>query len=216
MGAAYDLILRANLPQGLQVIPGSSQIAYPTGTTFMNVADPTDISGGVVQWNISTLNDSIAANGLAGNSSMPNHSVSLRFKSFASCDFIAESYIIFTTIANQNCEEPTNILSEAGERIRISGVASPYETSISLNPPPEVSCENVMALNISISADALTTLGDSVFITLPLGIIYVAGSYNPESILSRPNQFCLTIMGSKYLNGLCFWGSLRVLKSSFH
>lgn len=183
LGAVFNINLDALLPPGLNIVPGSSQIAFPTGGTYIDVNDPTDLGNGSVRWDISELHADVGIEGLAGVSFAPNHSVSVRFRSTTECGFIASSQIVFTANATQNCDLPTNTLSKASDPINITGVVPPYAASvtISTNGPPVVSCGEDLTFSINVQPDGFTLESDSIFIILPPGAIYNAGSYQAGS-----------------------------------
>ncbi len=191
VGAVFNVNLEATLPQGLVVIPGSCQLAYPSSGTYVDIADPIDLGNGNVQWDISALSDSITSHGLSGITSSPENSVSIRFLSGTECGFIAGSQIIFTASATQNCAEATNTISKPGEQIQINGVAPPYESEffISTGGSTTVGCGDEFTMLVSMQADGVTFSSDSIFITLPPGIFFDEGSYSPLSNaeLSGPN-----------------------------
>ena len=125
-GAVFNPEIVAVLPVGLEIIPGSCQVAYPTGTVFVDIPDPQDLGNNRFLWEIATLNDAIGLNGLPGFTSEPENQLQIRFETTANCDFIAGSYIIFEASGEQNCPDRTNNLTKAGEPINIDGAAPPY------------------------------------------------------------------------------------------
>ncbi len=191
VGAVFNVNLEATIPQGLIIVPGSSQIAYPTAGNFIDIPDPIDLGGGNVQWNISALSDSIGIHGLSGIGSNPNNSVSIRFLSATECGFIAGSQIIFTATAFQNCNEATNTISKPGDQLQIDGIAPPYESDfiITTDGSTSVGCGDEFTMTVSMQADGVTLVNDSLFITLPPGILFDEDSYNPleNAPLEGPN-----------------------------
>ncbi len=190
LGSAYNLVVEAQLPPGLHVLPGSSEIAYPTGSSYTMVGDPVETGNGTWVWNISALQDSIGQNGLPGFLSNPNHSFQLRFACYTDCDFIASSFPIFFAEAEQICGEHTNTLAEAGESILIEGLPPPYTAAISaVLEVPVIGCEDSITLSVNIIADANTNNGDSLFVTLPVGVNYVSNSIvgNGNAVVQEPS-----------------------------
>ena len=181
LGTAYAVSVEGRIPPGLRIVPGSSELAYPSGTTFQTIPDPVLVNSGLVRWDISAAHDSIALNGLVGVNNAPANSAQLRFKAITDCEFIAESNIIFVVEANQNCGLPTNTLAEAGDPIGIAAVSAPYSSSISINPTEMISCQERVDFRIDAFNTATSTLADSFYMLLPPGISYLAGSINPIS-----------------------------------
>ncbi|MEM9917581.1 MAG: hypothetical protein AAF990_05760, partial [Bacteroidota bacterium] len=186
LGRAYEVLVEAQLPPGMMVLPGSSELEYPVGSNYVSIPEPIDLGGGQVRWDISVANDSIGQNGLPGSSLEPNNRARLRFQLITDCDFISNSEIIARVRANQNCDVPANTLAEAGEAIQIDGVMEPYNANISVTPIPTVSCRDQLSLSLSIVSTGTTSAADSLFLLLPPGLTYLPGSY--QAIQNAPAQ----------------------------
>ncbi len=201
LGNVFDVVMEATLPLGLELVPNSSQIAYPTDDPFINIADPVNVAGNVYQWDISAINDSIQTNGLLGVSQDPGNSVSVRFLTTTDCGFIAGSQIIFNVIGKQNCDEPTNSLSKAGDPINIAGVNPQYSSdiNIAITSSTSITCDANVPLNINILPDGLTSNADTVLITLPPGVSYVPGSYTPINNASSSQPIIFNNGGQEIL-----------------
>lgn len=177
LGNAFELKLRALMPPGLSIVPGSCQLAYPTGSTFVNIADPTDLGAGNYLWEISELQSDLKANGLQGVQNDPQHSVSIRFLSITECGLIANAPIIFSTSGSLNCDLPINNLSKPSEPIQIEGIEGTYETNISITSPPVAQCGGDLEIDFDIELLGTSGPNDSIIITLPEGVTYISGSY---------------------------------------
>ena len=188
LGNVYDVFLELTIPLGLQIVSGSCQIAYPTGAGFIDIPDPTSVAGNVFQWEVSALNSIIESAGLAGVSQDPDNSVSIRFKTTTECGFIAGSQIVFNTIGRQNCKDPTNTITRAGDQIDVTGITPLYssDVNVGINTSTAITCGAEVDLVINILPDGMTTDSDSVLITLPPGVTFISGSYNPLS--NAPNN----------------------------
>lgn len=182
VGTVYNVNLEVSLPTGFNIAPGTAQISFPTGSGWMNIPDPVDIGGGIVQWDLAQISVDFVNAGLKGFAQSPNHSVSIRFKGLTECGFIASSQLIFTASGTQNCELATNTLSKASDPINITGVIPPYVANIDLvtNAPPIVACGDDYTFNVNMTADGVTLDNDSIFVILPAGVTYVPGSYVPN------------------------------------
>ncbi|MEM6964075.1 MAG: gliding motility-associated C-terminal domain-containing protein [Bacteroidota bacterium] len=193
LGNIYEVVLEATLPQGLNLILNSSQIAYPTGSAFVDIPDPTNTAGNTFEWNISALHPTIQTNGLSTVTDNPNNSVSLRFLTTTDCGFIASSSIIFKTKGEQSCDEPTNLLAKPSEPIDIGGISALYNSDInvSITAPVGITCDTGVPIFISVLPDGITSDSDSIFINLPLGVSYIPSTYHPlNNASTNPPTIC--------------------------
>ncbi|MCU0346546.1 MAG: hypothetical protein MUC59_06370 [Saprospiraceae bacterium] len=175
-GTVYQLSVNAFLPPGMSVLPGSCEVEYPTGSgQFYPIADPTAVSTGIVEWNLSMLFDSIA-NGLPGVADAPRNSLTLQFLGETTCDFVADAYSLFIAAAELNCGLPSNTIAKPGDPICIEGVSAPYTTSISVNPVVGLSCADARSYEVSLMSSAALPPGACLIVTLPPGISYQPGS----------------------------------------
>ncbi len=176
LGSVYDLRVKALVPPGMNVISGSCEVEYPTGSgLFYPIGDPTIVSTGVVEWNLSMLFDSIAA-GLPGVSEAPFNSLTLRFLGETTCDFIADAYSLFIAAAKQNCGTPTNSIAKPGDPLCIDGVTGPFTMNINVSTSPGFGCNNDVGFEVTLSASDTLPPGACLIMTLPPGITYDIGS----------------------------------------
>ncbi len=175
-GSVYNLRVQGFVPPGMNVLPGSCVVEYPTGSGLLYpIGDPTVVSTGVVEWNLSMLFDSIA-NGLPGVGEAPYHSLTLRFLGESTCDFVAEAYTLFIAAADQNCGIPSNTIAKPGDPICIDGVTAPFTTNISVTPTPGFGCNDITKFEVSLASSMVLPQGACLIATLPPGITYVPGS----------------------------------------
>lgn len=178
LGAVYDLELSAFLPPGLEVLPGSSKVEYPTGSgNFYPIGDPQNIASGVYQYNVTALFDSLAL-GLPGVTTFPKNSITVSFLTKTSCETVALARPYFVIAAQQNCQVPTNSVAKPGEPLCINGVAQPYAASISAQPASQPGCDDQLSYDVSITASTTLPAGACLIVTLPEGITYESGSCN--------------------------------------
>ena len=62
-GAVYNLELLALLPPGLIIIPGTSEMSYPTGSAFQPIGDPLLLTADSVLYDLSALNQLLGDSG---------------------------------------------------------------------------------------------------------------------------------------------------------
>lgn len=186
LGTAYDLRLRVELPAGFQILPGTCELANPTGSAWQPIGLPTFIGPGqngasIFEWMLKMEDDSLAQNGLPGFQFDPKHGVSLRFLGEAGCGFAAGKQLFFQIFGQQNCPEATNTLKKATDPIQIIGVAAPYSSNIIVSPTATglIGCATEVTLQIALKPDGPTLANDSVLIFLPTNVAFVSGSYQP-------------------------------------
>jgi gliding motility-associated-like protein len=176
LGSVYNLHVKALVPPGFQVIPGSCQVEYPTGSNqFYPIGDPTALGTGIFDWNLSMLFDSISA-GLPGVGEAPLNSLTLRFLGETTCDFVADAYSLFIAAAEQNCGTPTNTIAKPGDPICIEGVSNTYTMNINVDAVPGFGCNDVTQFQASLSPSDVLPAGACLIVTLPPGISYVPNS----------------------------------------
>ncbi|MCC6723260.1 MAG: gliding motility-associated C-terminal domain-containing protein [Saprospiraceae bacterium] len=175
-GSVYNLRLKALVPPGFSAISGSTVVEYPTGSgSLYPIGDPTVVSTGVLEWNLSMLFDSIAT-GLPGVGAAPYNSLTLKFLGESTCDFVANAYTLFIAAAEQNCGIPSNSIAKPADAICIDGVTGPYATNINVTPSPGFACNDVTKFEVSLTSSAVLPQGACLIATLPPGITYVPGS----------------------------------------
>ncbi|MCC7506048.1 MAG: gliding motility-associated C-terminal domain-containing protein [Saprospiraceae bacterium] len=180
-GAAYNPRLGFQLPPYLDLAPGSCQIAFPTGANWQSLPDPQPQPNGWLGWDLADWNAALAQDGLAGFPFAPDHSLSVRFRTLSNCGFVSGDKILYRTSAEQTCGDTTNLLVKPGDPIALDGVPPPYQAALSIGSgaPPPVLCGMPAPMQVQFSADAATGASDSIFVLLPPGATYVAGSYQP-------------------------------------
>ncbi len=208
LGTAFDLNLKVLMPTGMTILPGSSQGAYSTASgNYITIPDPQDLGNGNYSWEINDFISVINDDGLPGVVNSPFNSFSIRFLGFANCGLIASAPAIANISGKNSCDEPTNTLSKPGEEINIKGVIPDYETNITPDTDAIVNCGDELDLTIRIQASGPTIVGDSILLTLPLGINYITGSYSnvenaiaAEPIIQQRGDF--TVLKWAMLDGL--------------
>lgn len=179
LGIAKALKLQVILPQGLNIVTNSCEIAYPDGATFVNIPDPVLIAGNIYEWDVSALQPLLGANGLRNINEYPDNTFSIRMNVLAGCDFIGGSYLTFRASGENACGAAINNITRAGSPINISGAVPTYTTNIGIQTDTVAGCDNAITSQISITSTGATGSTDSVFVTLPPNITYQAGSYIP-------------------------------------
>jgi gliding motility-associated-like protein/uncharacterized repeat protein (TIGR01451 family) len=178
LGNAYDLLYTAKLPDGLAYEPSTAQISYPTGSSFLPFANPQALPNNQVQWDLGTLIPQLT-DGLPPVGMAPKNSLTLRFRARTQCGFVANTQPIFTTSARKACGVLANTLRKPGDAVKLQGLQQPYQTQINITPTANtpLTCGGTTTLNIQVVLGGTPGAGDSIFLQIPNGFSYVAGSY---------------------------------------
>jgi gliding motility-associated-like protein len=203
-GNAYDVTTKIVLPfEGMEIVPGSVQIAYPSSAPYVSVpVDPyfsgVDTRGRIFQYDdFSQLSTFLDDNGLPGfNPSNPTDSNEfvIRYKFTTDCDFVSGSISHYELQGLKACGDSSNL--ETGETLPItingagSGVSKIFDIYFnegSVLTPGAQSTIEITAINLT---TALTDTTDKILLTLPLGLDYQLNStiaLNPLSwIITEP------------------------------
>lgn len=178
-GIAFGVLANVQLPQGITIVPNSAQIAYPIGAAWLPINDPT-FTNGVFQWSPEDVIKALKDNGLTDINTAPNNSFVIRFKVEAGCGAVANSQIIYGTEAVQACGALSNTLRKPGIPLQVDDVNADYKVNAALDfsvPPAYASCGQNVRLTARLNATKIPSAGDSLYILLPVGVSYVAASY---------------------------------------
>lgn len=180
-GYTLNLSAGVDLPDGLRMVPGSCQYSYPTGAPYTNLADPQVLAGNYHNWELSSLIPALA-NGLPGVNLVPAaNKVLIRFKVVAECGFVANAQAVYNADGQNACGLAANTLNKPGQAILAEGLSTPYGVQIGLLPIGNTANQCSESQQFEVNLNFLGTPGptDSVYIQLPAGIIYAAGSFQP-------------------------------------
>ncbi|MCS7036272.1 MAG: gliding motility-associated C-terminal domain-containing protein [Saprospiraceae bacterium] len=181
LGHAYKPVAAIQLPPGFQLLPGSCQMAYPAGSAWVNIPDPTPTSTGVLEWDIAALLGAALPDGLPGVNTAPQNALRIRFRVVTACGVVSNSQIILGAQAEWYCGRPSNILRKASDPIAVEGTIPSYTTQMLLTDatagPLSCRSERVLEFNVLLGGSPLA--GDSLYLALPPGYTYVSGSYVP-------------------------------------
>ena len=186
LGSAYDIRSQIILPmQGASLVPGSVEIAYPSGGAYQPVPiDPvyatTTSRGDIYEYSdFSNLHAFLDQNGLAGFSPFnptDSNEYRIRYQFVTDCDFISGSISYYAFQGLKNCGDSTNY--ETGETLPIeidgggAGLDKIFEihfsNSSSLIPNASAPLE-ITATNLTTTA---TDSSDLVSLLLPEGVTY--------------------------------------------
>lgn len=180
VGSVYDIKTRMDIPPGMTVVPGTSQLSYPKGSAYVTVADPT-IVGSQLEWNVSASNATIGTNGIKGtaqsNTTLQEFDLKVQF--YVSCGFISGQVIDFSMEADNGCGQPTGDSEAITPQVNLNGAAPSYANLITLLGNQIKPCEDPSTLTVRIRNTGPANWGsaDSVYVTLPAGITFIPGSF---------------------------------------
>ncbi len=178
-GTATGLLASLKLPPGLSIVPNSAQLSYPSGSAWLPLPDPT-LANGTYQWKPATVAAALALNGLTGIGTAPKNSFSIRFKVEAGCGFVSNSQIVYGSQAVKPCGALSNLLRKPGAPVKLAGLEPSYSVQAQLGftaPPGLAACGQTVGLTANLFAGSAPSPGDSIYLLLPAGTSYVAGSY---------------------------------------
>lgn len=187
IGALYALKSEIKLPQGLQYLPGSSQISWPDGTPYMLIPDPQFLPNNTLLFDLSsTLLPSLYLPGVLHS---PANVIALQFLTVTDCDFISGSKLIYNFTGEQLCGRPLNAVARPSGPLMIEGLTPPYDLPITVIVNSSNICENEVTLTVSMITSDVSASNDKLTIELPQGIIYKPGSVTTNLSQTEPDQY---------------------------
>ena len=203
LGVAKEVATQIIIPMdGVTIIPGSFEIAYPSGAPYQPVAiDPTFMGtssrGDIYEYSdFSNLHTFLNLNGLPGfdpnNPTVDSNQVAIRYQFVTDCDFISGSINYYSFQGLKNCGDSTNYETGESLPININGVNGGSTkifdvdfSAISTLIPNSSAALEITATNLT------TTLSDNtdkVSLMLPMGVTYEANS----SVAITPGSWTIT------------------------
>jgi len=195
LGSLNDIFLRFFLPQDVNFVAGSFELAYPiplTGTpTFVAMDAPTNIFGNVYEINITEQNEILDSIGLVGTTDLLNNFLRVRFDTETQCGYTSGSSVRFLGYAFDACGELANFRFIPGEAVEIIGVTAPFISDVGagdliINPCLDEEVPININLTVGSGSDPISP-NDSIRIMLPFGLEYVPNSYqNVQNSVTTP------------------------------
>ena len=179
LGTGYDDTLKANLPPGAVIIPGSSLLSYPVSNPYTAIHDPSFMGGNTWAWDISGSDSLLGANGLKGIIDTVFNKFNLSFKVITACGYTSGSSIGFILKGKAACGLVTQPDISLSPSLDIIGAADPYSTDIKLSTTYVSPCAGNSTITVVIHNQGPTAFGntDSVVVKLPVGVPFVNGSF---------------------------------------
>ena len=178
-GFAQQVTAGVTLPQGISPTPGSCEVSYPVGAPWTPAPDPLPLPGNHYKWTLDMLLPALGPDGLPGFQLLPANAFSVRFRAQAECGFVSNAQPLYAARGLQNCGLAINNIQKAGPPVTLDGQTQPYNVNASmtldnLNP---LYCGDEASVTVTLQVLGMPTIQDSVYVTLPPGVSYVAGSY---------------------------------------
>lgn len=148
LGSVYNLTVSVNIPPGVIIVSGSSQLAYPAASPYITISNPIFVGGTIYQYNISVASPSIGANGLPGILSIGNNAVKIKFKVRTTCGYTSGSLASFSFFGVSGCGASTGQLVSLSSQLGIAGASAPYATNTVLKSTFISPCNNASTLKI--------------------------------------------------------------------
>ncbi|MEM1319868.1 MAG: gliding motility-associated C-terminal domain-containing protein [Bacteroidota bacterium] len=190
-GIAFDVSTQVILPlDGIELVPGSFEVAYPSGAAYTPIAaNPVYVGssprGRIFQFNdFEFLSPFLDQNGLPGFDPIAptdSNEFRIRYKFVTDCDFVSGSISYYGVRGRKGCGEATNL--EIGETLPLniigagtgpSKIFNVYFDSLSGIVPASTATLRVIAKNLTSTPTSSTE--DKISLRLPVGIDYVANS----------------------------------------
>ncbi len=212
LGSLYDLNSNIILPlQGATLVPGSFEVAYPSGGTYIPaLGDPT-YTGTTIQGNVynypdfSMLHSFLDVNGLAGfdpGNPTDSNELIIRYQFVTDCDYISGSLNYFNFVGDKSCADTTNF--EAGETLPIhlngtnAGGTKLFDISVTNGTGLLSGGTGTIDLCATNLTNTLSDATDQVMLNLPSGVTYSGGS----SIATTPTGWVVGEPASQDVNGV--------------
>ncbi|MDA8693339.1 HYR domain-containing protein [Saprospiraceae bacterium] len=211
IGNIKDVEFEFTLPNDLNYVPGSYEVAYPVpfaggDTTFVHFEDPFNIFGTTLIDTVTEHYGQLDSFGLIGSpGAIDNSNIILaRFKGVTDCGYASGSLPLFRTRAVDACTNPTVTVSAPGARVIINNALPEYEINVdigdlTLNPCQDDAATIEIDMEILADAGVFTQNSDSIFITLPPGIEYTVGSYQAISNANGSSPIVEDVNGQSIL-----------------
>ncbi len=200
-GRAFDILSQFFIPEGLDYVAGSAEVAYPPSEPFQLVVSdlvPNDTTLRGFGWqfpDLDAVHPYLASNGLqgfeAGNPTDSNRFV-LRLTFETSCEYRSGSIVYFDAEGNEACGEQTNLAAAESAALEINGAIpdGSHVYTVEFDPAARISISTATSpleiLITNVGTDP-SDADDVLQMTIPEGYAYEPGTtvgvapagYNP-------------------------------------
>ncbi|MGQ3131441.1 MAG: hypothetical protein ACT6RE_05585, partial [Flavobacteriales bacterium] len=196
LGNAYNILTQILLPNGLTLVPGSSQFQY--NGAFVSVPDPVLLGGTTWQWSINGMSQVLAGNGLSGIYDPQSNSFRIRFRAFATCNFISGERVRVQSMGEAFCGLGVSSIPVFSAPLLVQDALPPYQADIRLKMDFITPCTGgsqllIRVLNLGTQP---FDMFDSLRLSLTNGLTFIPGSQVPihnapagAPLITSPNGF---------------------------
>lgn len=188
-GLAFGIAPSIKLPSGIEIEPGTSQYAYPSGGAWLNLPNPAQLPGNIYQWNPNAVSTTLAQNGLQGVQETPLNSILIRFKVRTECGLVSNAQPIYGAEAILPCGIASNVLRKPGAPLLLAGLPPAYTVQALLQlsgSGNNLGCGDQTVVGVKINLGGDPGPLDSIYLILPAGVSYVPGSF--QGVQNAPSQ----------------------------
>jgi SdrD B-like domain/GEVED domain/PKD-like domain len=187
LGYLNNINTMFNLPKEMFLVAGSFDYAYPVASTsnfaantWKDAADPTKIFGNTFRINVSQQDPVLSTDGMVGVTDLTKNFMLVRFKVRTTCGFVSGSRIGITSYAYNPCGKLTNYRFSPAPATKIKNLTPVFKSKINIAPFVINPCNNEQkTVNVGfnvLAGSSNTGAGDSIRVSLPLGLTYLAGT----------------------------------------
>ena len=176
LGHVFNVKPVITLPKGMEILPGSCRIEFPSGSgqTF-SIPDPVLLSGFNYQWDMAAFWNLHDENGLFSVSDSPRNAFDLRYKTTTNCNFISGTSEKLSVSGEQVCGTIANKLIKSGPYLTIPGNPDSVQIELTALTPDTMYCQEI--LPVEIQYQNLHTEVSYLYVQLPEGAEPVPGSF---------------------------------------
>jgi gliding motility-associated-like protein len=165
-GAAFSPTIEAQLPPGLEYLPGTTQVQIGGSTTWVAADDPIGTND-LIYWNVGAW----LPGGLLGSvDDAPDHQLRLRFLTQPACGFVSGDRITFRGFGENACGDIANRIERPGPALEVhTGLNLPRTMLSWLGADTVQVCEESLLLSWQIDFEQPSGALDSFWVYLPIG-----------------------------------------------
>lgn len=172
-GYGYNVSLTGTIPTGADLIPGSTEYRAPDSSSYVSVADPTNIVANTWLWSLG--NDELKGINVGGNEAF------IRFKFVTTCEYTSGSQFNFYSEADAACPYSNRSFTTSSSPTIIDDAILPYETTVKIVTDFISPCKGATDVRVIVinNGPQVVTPQDSIIIRIPNGVDYVSNSFSP-------------------------------------